>query len=271
MRSFQLRFPEGFLPGDHRFAVKNLTLRDERPYEVHSSRGFQQWIFFQYYTPTPRGRNALGIAELTQEFAFEIIAPGTPSFHGRNSPWMRSLMSLEGTGIEALVRQYRIPVNTPMTLPSAILTEQAISLMHRECTHPGGARSEQIEGILRLWLSHLMRFVHTDSTKPIPQRLAAIRSHIEGHFTEPLRIPKIAKQFGVSSSWLSHHFRQHFETSVLDYILRLRIELAKDLLADSELNLEQIADRAGFSNVYYFSNQFLKRTGIRPSVWRRNL
>jgi len=55
----------------------------------------------------------------------------------------------------------------------------------------------------------------------------------------------------------------------VNYILNLRIEQAKELLVDPELTLDQIAARSGFSNVYYFSNQFLKRVGARPSTWRR--
>lgn len=267
----QTRFPEGYLPGNHRFAVKNLILRGQRPYEVRSARGFEQWIFFQYYTPTPRGREAHSMTRLTPENAFEIIAPGTPIFHGRNSPWMRSLMSFEGSGIASLIRQQRIPKNTLIRLPSPTLTEQAITLMHRECTHPGGARVENIEAILRLWLGHLSRCIHAEGSKPMPERLIQIRTHIESHFAEPLRIADLARQYGVSSSWLSHQFREHFHTSVGDYILRLRIELAKELLTDLELNLDHVAERSGFSSVYYFSNQFLKRVGTRPSVWRRQL
>jgi len=100
--SWEVRFPEGYLPGNERFAVKNLILRNQRPHEVRSAQGFEQWIFFQFYSSTLRGRDALGRGQLTPVNAFEIIAPNSPVFHGRNTPWMRSLMSLQGNSIESV-------------------------------------------------------------------------------------------------------------------------------------------------------------------------
>jgi len=54
------------------------------------------------------------------------------------------------------------------------------------------------------------------------------------------------------------------------YIIRQKIERAKELLFYDELNLSQIADRLGYSSVAHLSAQFKKITGLTPSELKKS-
>lgn len=80
-----------------------------------------------------------------------------------------------------------------------------------------------------------------------------------------------ARFSGVSQSLLSAKFRTHMGCSPIACLNAMRIERAKELLADRELPISEIGALCGFENPYYFSNAFLKQTGVRPKEYRRQV
>jgi AraC-like DNA-binding protein len=69
--------------------------------------------------------------------------------------------------------------------------------------------------------------------------------------------------------YLSHLFSDVEGTTIEQYIIRQKIERAKELLVYDELTLSEIADKMGYSSVAHLSNQFKKVTGLTPSHFRQ--
>jgi AraC-type DNA-binding domain-containing proteins len=69
-------------------------------------------------------------------------------------------------------------------------------------------------------------------------------------------------------SYLSHLFSEVEGTTIEKYFIAQKIEKVKELLKYDELSLSEIADRLGYSNVAYLSNQFKKLTGLTPSFYK---
>ncbi|MFP4382237.1 MAG: helix-turn-helix domain-containing protein, partial [Candidatus Sumerlaeia bacterium] len=59
--------------------------------------------------------------------------------------------------------------------------------------------------------------------------------------------------------------------SPMDYLLRLRIDKARQLLMQTSMNLAEIAEHTGFSSPYHLSNVFKKVRGQSPSEYRRSV
>ncbi|RHW37614.1 response regulator [Lysinibacillus yapensis] len=78
-----------------------------------------------------------------------------------------------------------------------------------------------------------------------------------------------AKSVHVNPSYLSQLFKQQLNIKFVDYLTKLRIQEGKRLLQNTTLKMSDIAERVGYSEVAYFSNNFKKITGSSPSEFRK--
>jgi YesN/AraC family two-component response regulator len=78
----------------------------------------------------------------------------------------------------------------------------------------------------------------------------------------------IAEKLGKDYTYLSNLFSESEGTTIEKYIIRQKIERAKELLEYGELTLSEIAYRLGYSNVAYLSGLFKKVTGLTPSQFK---
>lgn len=88
------------------------------------------------------------------------------------------------------------------------------------------------------------------------------------HACDGINIDDVLRHTIVSRSTLQDRFRKTLNSSIHDVIVGIRIKRAKELLAETELPLSAIADRAGFAHVEYLSTAFKKLTGWTPLKYR---
>jgi AraC family transcriptional regulator len=92
-----------------------------------------------------------------------------------------------------------------------------------------------------------------------------LRAHLEGN----IRIADLATACQLSSSHFSRCFRQSFGTSVHQWLIMLRIDIAKDLLREPGLSLAEVGCRSGFCDQAAFSRAFTKLESTTPFRWRK--
>lgn len=97
-----------------------------------------------------------------------------------------------------------------------------------------------------------------------------VLTYINSHYTQPLQMAGIAKQFGISVSYLSHEFAKFTNHSVYDYILYRRIVLARQMIK-TDVPLNTIAYQCGFNDYSNFSRVFNRLVGMPPSSYRKQL
>jgi LacI family transcriptional regulator len=91
---------------------------------------------------------------------------------------------------------------------------------------------------------------------------------IRDHATEGLDVGHVAEKVGLSRSALQQRFRRMLERSVHDEIVRVRVDRAKRLLADTELPIAVVADQAGISPQRYLNAVFKSHVGLTPARFR---
>lgn len=103
------------------------------------------------------------------------------------------------------------------------------------------------------------------------RRFHKLTSYIKKHYTETITLDTLCAVINLSPSYIIKLFKQHTSMSPMAYVARIRIEKAKELLAESPLSISEIAVRAGFQDSFYFSRRFKQITGITPCQYRRSL
>lgn len=80
----------------------------------------------------------------------------------------------------------------------------------------------------------------------------------------------LTEKFPYDYSHMSRVFSHHEEGTIEQYVIKLRIERAKELLTNMDLNISEVAYRLGYASAAHFSRQFKKIVGLSPSVFRND-
>lgn len=96
-----------------------------------------------------------------------------------------------------------------------------------------------------------------------------VLAHIGSHLTEPMNEADFAKLAGQSQSAFSRSFRRHTGMTFVQYVNRLRVNLAcQHLMSDDRMSITEVCFAAGFNNLSNFNRQFLVQKGMPPSRFR---
>ena len=80
-----------------------------------------------------------------------------------------------------------------------------------------------------------------------------------------------AEKYFFSIEYLTKLFKNRYHYSIYEYVLKLRMERAKELLENKENKIIDIAERLGYADNHYFSKAFRNYYGISPSQFRKDL
>jgi AraC-like DNA-binding protein len=102
------------------------------------------------------------------------------------------------------------------------------------------------------------------------RRVQKVKSYIDTHYREEIRLSTLADIAGMSDSSFSRFFKLHTGRNLSDYIIDLRLGHACRLLVDSSDSIAEIGYHCGFNNLSNFNRIFRKRKGCSPSEFREN-
>ncbi|WP_424766871.1 response regulator transcription factor [Paenibacillus sp. sgz302251] len=100
--------------------------------------------------------------------------------------------------------------------------------------------------------------------------LEEVRQFMEMHYSESVSLEQLASVFFVSKEYLSKMFKQEYGRNVTDYMLYLRMDKAREWLADESIPIKSIAEMAGYEDVSYFYRVFKKHFGVAPGEMRKS-
>lgn len=101
-------------------------------------------------------------------------------------------------------------------------------------------------------------------------RIEQMLAYIEQNYQQDLKLENLAEEFSFNYHYLSAYFNQQMKEGFSDYLNRLRIEKACQLLEKNEGSISEISAKVGYSEHSYFCRVFKKITGKTPSAYRKN-
>ena len=105
---------------------------------------------------------------------------------------------------------------------------------------------------------------------PITNELVKkILTFIDDRFTEDILLSFLSRKFNVSLGYLSALIKRKTGKTYTEYMISKRLQLAKELLKDTSLSIDEIVQRVGYKDYFYFNKLFKKYVGITPSKYRK--
>jgi len=126
------------------------------------------------------------------------------------------------------------------------------------------------------FLVGLLRSIQEHAHRPVPAFPAnlhvrrAVR-YVHEHYREPVSLESTARLLGINKSYLAQVFRAEMGETFTEFVNRLRVEMSKQALQDSDEPVVAIALRHGFTSQNYYGRVFKKLTGMTPSEFRKQL
>ncbi|TFE25572.1 response regulator [Cohnella luojiensis] len=99
--------------------------------------------------------------------------------------------------------------------------------------------------------------------------IQAVHDYIRMHFQNELSLSALSERFHFSPQYISKKFKEIYNTTVMTYIIELRMEKAKSLLTHTEMQVSEIANSLGYTDENYFGKVFRKVNGVSPLQYRK--
>lgn len=98
-----------------------------------------------------------------------------------------------------------------------------------------------------------------------------IIEYIGKNYSKEISYQTLKEKFNFNPSYLNRIFKKHTGSSVYNFILNYRLNIAMEILRTQNLFVNEVARLCGFSNPYHFTKAFTKHTGVSPTEYKRNV
>lgn len=270
MRPFRAVFDTSQHQPGERFRVDVIGYRQSQRVSVNTPAGVPTWFIFMFYERVAIGtRN--GVIDAPPHTMI-ICDPGCPVIHGRRGePWRRTWLRCGGSEVRAVVAEAGLPLRTVIAFNDHEENERGLLAIHQELNHPLGADPSTVLDLFRIWMRTARRGSRLERTVRVPAAFIEARAYIQEHWRDAFSLAELAGACHVSPSHLCKGFQKHFGVSPISYAIDLKLEQAKELLRDVDLNITEVALECGFADIFYFSRMFKKRVGFGPKTYRQRL
>lgn len=128
---------------------------------------------------------------------------------------------------------------------------------------------------INIWIKNTIAwtagFLRENKSIKVSRAVASAREFIRSNYSnDNLTLKMVSDYVHLSESHLSSTFTRETGQSFIDYLTRVRIEKAKELIATTNLKIYEICEKVGYTNVEHFSRIFKKIAGISPKDYKKN-
>jgi Response regulator containing CheY-like receiver domain and AraC-type DNA-binding domain len=99
---------------------------------------------------------------------------------------------------------------------------------------------------------------------------AQMVKYIDNHYSSKLYLKDLSTKFFLNQVYCCQLFKKNLGKTFSEYVTELRINKASELLKHTELSVEEVAIKVGFTDYYYFNKVFKKSSGITPAKYRKS-
>lgn len=196
------------------------------------------------------------------------LIPSGYNFKYRCDEFMEHLyfhIRLSGADMLDIFRHLEVP----LILEDEQIPEELFDYARRPVDLKGTLllKAKIYDSLLRIMEKHGFLIKQDDFTDCVMNAIKFIRSNLSARLTTT----EIADSAFVSKSKLTKQFRKELSMSIQEYLYHILLYEATDLLVNDELSIQQISERLGFSDQFYFSRKFKQKYGLSPTAYRKRI
>lgn len=215
--------------------------------------------------PRTRHRLFCGIDAPSRRVSFKLDASGRRNAADGLSPFTSA--DLRAIRDELLRRAFR-PFRT--SSDTIALLERIGCFLHGDGRLTASAKRETRVYISALLVNCTGKTVE-DREAPEPRMMEEATAWLERHYAKKVSLRALVEHMGYGRTRFFELFRRKTGLSPNDYLIRLRIAKARELLSTGELSVKTVAERTGFSDAGFFSRTYKRLTGHKPTDTERTL
>ncbi len=133
------------------------------------------------------------------------------------------------------------------------------------------ASATRLLGIFAEHLSMKSNTLAVTQANSEPAAVVRAKAYIAEHLSEDITLGDLARAACTSTYYICKLFKRHVGVNFTEYVSRLRVEKAKELLARPHLRISEIAFEVGFQSLTHFNRTFRSVTGEAPTAYREQL
>ena len=261
-------YPEGRPSPD--FTIWAMGVRERmRPYLVARPHGTGDYLLMGFHDGVEVDQGKWKIAGPV----FIVYGPHTPQYYGRTDrPWVHSWMHCHGRFVENKLATSGVELGVPIIgAPIGVLDRFLSDTFHElsEEQHPDHVIVENMFENLVRYMARALE--GTEATRRIPERLRAVRAHIELSHESHLTLAMLARRAGLSIPHFCAEFKRYYGISVMSLVIRTRLQHARMLLCDPDMRVSDVASAVGYDDSRHFARLFRKHYGKSPRELRADL
>jgi AraC-like DNA-binding protein/ligand-binding sensor protein len=137
-----------------------------------------------------------------------------------------------------------------------------------------GKQHEHILSLLAIFAQHLSLIsnqILVQQRSLEPPVITKAKEYIAAHQTDDLTLSQVAKAVNTSTFYFCKMFKKVTGLNFTDYVSRLRVERARNLLLNKNLRVSEIAYEVGFQSLTHFNRVFKRILGVSPTQYRSRL
>ncbi len=190
-----------------------------------------------------------------------------------NSSLFRSLPENEPEQIPAFFRGILPESNESFYCHAGKMTASTRIAVYQilNCVFQGFAKQVYLSGKVLELLAIVLADIHLERRTLLnPQdrdKLHQAREILVENLEDPPSLMELSHQVGLNDYKLKMGFREVFRTTVYGYLRQERLELARKLLEEGELNVTEVSYSVGYSSLSHFTKAFTSKFGTRPSAY----
>ncbi|WP_248927816.1 helix-turn-helix domain-containing protein [Paenibacillus hamazuiensis] len=235
-------------------------------YHVHRPDGMRDFLI----TLTLRGEGyfiASGVRQICRAGDLTILKGSVPHQYGTcrgeewNFVWAHVSPELVETAFGAANECLILPIDNPVL-------RRRMFRAFKKVIADAHERRPYWHELCQNALLEILLLLKQRQTHHMDPRIEQALNLMSAQMKKPLLVAELARAVGLSSSRLSHLFKEHVGLSIVEALNRMRLDQAALLLEHTERGPMEVAYDVGFQNYNHFSQLFRKRFGMSPRVYK---
>lgn len=186
-----------------------------------------------------------------------------------SSSWNYHRLYLNGNNLAFFYYKY-IKSNSPLHI--CVPSSNLLSTLNKLINYVSTAEYDELVSSLLITtlLTNLVIERNSCNTETaIPKYILQLRELLDTEYFNSYDLDSLSNKFNVNKYTLSKEFSKYIKIPPIEYLIRRRMQVAKELLVDTNYTISEISYQIGIFNTTYFIHLFKKHVGVTPLQYRK--